>query len=114
VTAEVKIEPEAHSDLGNLTTSVLREAFALIVELKEKPLKGLELGDHAETGDLSDCRKLYFNEARHRVVYQVESDAQDNPKRVRILAVGRRADLGVYREAAKRLGRSPGVDAPEK
>jgi hypothetical protein len=104
----VKIEPEAHSDLGNLTPALLQEAYSLIVKLKSQPLRGGELGPQPEVGDLTGCRRLYFNKGRHRVIYQLlPNDKQ--PKLVRVLAVGRRANLGVYRDVAWRLGRTPGV-----
>lgn len=108
MSAEVKLDPEIQSDLGSLSRPVLEEAFSLMVKLKRTPYLGQPLGDHPEIGDLSDCYKLYFDEARHRIIYQVET-----PSRIRIIAVGRRASLGVYRAAARRLGRTPGVDAPE-
>lgn len=114
MSAEVKLEPEALDDLRRLAPDLVTEAFGLMFRLREHPHLGQALGDHPETGDLSDCRKLYFNQVRHRIIYQADpADARD-PKRVRILAVGRRADLGVYRETARRLGRTPGVDAPER
>ena len=68
---EVKIELEAQSDLGELSPPLLREAFALILQLKANPFLGEQLGEHPEVGDLSDCRKIYFNEGRHRIVYRL-------------------------------------------
>jgi hypothetical protein len=110
---EVKIEAEAQADLGHLTPDLLQEAFGLIVRLKNEPLLGQKLGSHPETGDLTGCRKLYFDEARHRVIYQVLPD-DASPRKVRVIAVGRRANMRVYHQAATRLGRTPGVDAPPK
>jgi mRNA-degrading endonuclease RelE of RelBE toxin-antitoxin system len=110
---EVRIEREAQADLGALTPTLLREAYAEIVSLKSWPLKGQRLQGHPETGDLTGCRKLYFNEGRHRVIYEVLPDEQ-NPQIVRIIAVGRRANMQVYRVAVTRLGRTIGVDAPER
>jgi mRNA-degrading endonuclease RelE of RelBE toxin-antitoxin system len=113
VTFEVKIETEAFSDLGNLTRPLLAEAYAALAQLKGNPLLGDALGNHPEVGDLSDCRKVYFNSGKHRIIYQLRPD-DSNPRDARILAVGRRANLRVYRDAATRLGRIPGVDAPPK
>lgn len=110
---EVRIESEAHSDLGILPPDLLRVAYAEMVSLKNDPLRGDELEVHPEVGDLSDCRKLYFNRRRHRVIYQV-LPSEENPRQVLVIAVGRRANLRVYHDAALRLGRTPGVDAPEK
>jgi hypothetical protein len=63
--------------------------------------------------NLLSRRRLYFNKGKHRVIYQLLANDKQ-PKTVPILAVGRRANLGVYREAARRLGRTPGIDAPDK
>jgi hypothetical protein len=110
---EIKIEAEAQSCLGELSSTLLLEAYREIVKLKDDPLRGGELGNHPETGDLTGCRKIYFNGTKHRIIYQVLPSEQ-RPRTVRVLAVGRRANLLVYHTAARQLGRTPGVDAPEK
>jgi ParE toxin of type II toxin-antitoxin system, parDE len=111
VSLPVKLGEHVKADLAALSQPLLLEAFQLMATLADKPLKGRELDWHPEVGDLSDCRKLYFNKAQHRVIYHVTPNEQ-NPTAVRVIVVGRRANLAVYYEAAKRLGRTPGDDAP--
>jgi hypothetical protein len=45
------------------------------------------------------------------VIYRV-APGENNAKVIQIIAVGPRANLRVYRDAAERLGRTPGTDAP--
>jgi len=75
-----------------------------MVELREKPYLGQPLANLPETGDLSDCRKIYFDEARHRVIYRLLPDEQD-PTSIDVIAVGPREAAAVYTEAVRRLGR---------
>ena len=107
----VRLGEDAKADLRGLSQPLVVEAFNLMVSLKDAPLLGQTLGEHPDVGDLSDCRKVFFNHARHRVIYGVSPDEQ-NAKAVEIIAVGPRANLKVYYDAARRLGRTPGVDAP--
>lgn len=86
------------------TDDVRREAAKMMLRLKRRPHMGQPLSVDARVGDLSDCRKVYFDEARHRVVYRLLPDEQA-PTEVEILAVGPRADLEAYKAAARRLGR---------
>lgn len=111
MTLPVKVGEHARADLGRLDQRLLEEAFGLLVRLTESPRLGRPLEEHGDVGDLSDCRKIYFNETRHRIVYRlVPSD--EAPSAVEVIAVGPRADLRVYYDAVRRLGRTPGVDAP--
>ena len=109
----VKVGADVKADLSGLDTTLLVEAFGHMASLKDEPLLGQRLGDHPDVGDLSDCRKIYFDKARRRVVYRLVPD-ESEPKAVEIIVVGHRADLHVYYEAVRRLGRTPGVDAPQK
>lgn len=107
MTAEIKLVAEAVDDLESLPPDIREQALRIMVMLRAKPLTGRPLSYHREVGDLSDCFKLYFNLGRHRIVYQLEAGADNEPARVLVLGVGERANLGVYRSVARRLRRSP-------
>lgn len=96
---------DLETDMAALDTDALRrEAAAMMLRLKRRPHLGKRLYRDARTGDLSDCRKVYFDEARHRIVYRLlPSDGA--PTRIEIIAVGPRARLDVYRKASERLSR---------
>ncbi len=61
-------------------------------------------------GDLSDCRKVYFDEPdydgapRYRLVYRLLPN-EVQAVEVEAVATGRRAAMAAYVEAARRLGR---------
>src|SRR5690242_20026986 len=102
---EVVVGQAVHGDLRALPTDALRrEALGYLLKLRERPRLGLRLSEMNATGDLSDCRKIYFGGADYRIVYQVEPSSGE-PQRVRVIAVGRRARLEAYRTAVTRLGR---------
>lgn len=96
---------ELEKDLSALDSDELRrEAAKMMLRLRRKPYLGRRLGFARHVGDLSDCRKVYFDEARHRIVYRLLPD-ESSPAWIEIVAVGRRTGLDVYRSAARRLGR---------
>ncbi|HEY1563908.1 MAG TPA: hypothetical protein VGF72_04405 [Gaiellaceae bacterium] len=66
---------------------------------KTGPLFEEKLGEHPETGDLSDCRKIYFDKARYRIVYRVLPN-EKRPKSVEVTVIGARAELEVYTRSA--------------
>jgi hypothetical protein len=101
----VTFHAQAREDLRNLGSHALKlEAAKFLLELERAPLFGEKLGNHAETGDLSDCRKIYFDKARHRIVYRVLPN-EKKPETVEVIVIGPRAELEVYTEAIRRLGR---------
>jgi hypothetical protein len=105
VAVEVTFHPQARGDLKNLGSNPLRlEAAKFLLQLERAPLFGEKLGEHAEVGDLSDCRKIYFDKARHRIVYRVLPNER-RPQRVEVIVIGPRAELEAYTEAIRRLGR---------
>lgn len=63
----------------------------------------------ATTGDLTDCRKLYFgrgNPPSHRIVYR-EAGTDGALEVLEVVAVEERDALYVYLLTANRLGRLP-------
>lgn len=108
---EVRIDEQPYADLGRLDPALLAECFGELAKVKLDPFHGDPLGDHPEVGDLTGCRKVYFDGRRRRIVYQLRPD-EEKPKEAYVVCIGRRANLAVYYEAARRLGRTPGVDAP--
>ena len=100
---EVAPRPEVDDDLRALASDELRqEALRLLVRLRDEPDLGLRLGKRRDTGDLRGCRKLYFDEDRHRVVYRL-LPTEKQPETVDVIAVGPRAEMEVYVEAVRRL-----------
>lgn len=105
MTVNVDVRPEAVDDLRALGSNRLRlEAMKLMVALRTTPRLGKPLDYAPQTGDLSDCRKLYFDNARHRIVYRLLPNER-KPTRVDVIAVGPREALEVYEAAIERLGR---------
>ena len=103
---KVEARPEVSTDLQDLPTNELRrEALASIVEIREHPFRSQRLGKLPLTGDLSDCRKKFFDEARYRIVFRLLPD-ETKPLVADMIAVGPRAALWVYTAAVERLGRS--------
>jgi len=100
-------------DLFALPNRALMErALALLVEVSNGNLTGQPLEELVATGDLSDCRKIYFDadnnqKPQYRLVYRL------TPNEVRAVAVeavsvGERRNLDAYVRAARNLGRLPG------
>lgn len=97
-------------DYQELPEKLQRRVKELTEQLKEDPLLGKPLEYHANTGDLRDCRKLYFalttNESpTHRIVYRLLPSA-DKPDIVELVAIGERQEEEVYQVAVLRLGRN--------
>lgn len=101
----VVVRPEALDDIRRLGSSSLKlEVSMYLLRLERSPWLGQPLHDFSDTGDLSDCRKLYVGDRTHRIVYRLLPD-ESAPTTVDVIAVGERELLQVYVEAARRLER---------
>ena len=71
------LRPEAVNDVKNLASENLkRRAIQILVDVSRGEVKGKPLMDHPSVGDLSDCRKVYFDDQdggkpRFRLVYRL-------------------------------------------
>ncbi len=88
---------------------VQKMALDMLVLVRDGKIRGVPLGTHVQTGDLSDCYKLYFDpdgsdKPRFRLVYRYTPD-EVQAVALEAVAVGARSGLEVYIRAAKRLGR---------
>ena len=105
-----KYQPKFASDIRDLPTANLqRLALQKITDVSNRILTGIPLEDHPAVGDLSDCRKIYFDEhddiaPRYRLVYRLLPN-EVQAVCVEAVTVGQRKALEVYVEAARRLGR---------
>ena len=104
------LRPEAADDIRNLPSENLkRRAIQIIIDVSKGELEGRPLEDHPSVGDLSDCRKVYFDDRdddkpRFRLVYRLLSNEVEAVS-VEAVAAGRRRLMDVYVQAARRLGR---------
>ena len=104
---KVDVRPAAKEDIRNLPFAVQLEAVKYLVRLEHAaPKLGIPLGDDPLVGDLSDCRKIYIDRQRHRIIYRCLPD-ETRAKIVDVIVVGPRMLKKVYVEAVKRLGRTP-------
>lgn len=106
MTITVLPRQEVSDDLRKLGSNALRlEASMKMVELESHPYMGQPLGIHPTTGDLSDCRKIPFDNYRHRIVYRLRPNEM-KPTEADVIVVGPREALEVYDLAVSRLGRA--------
>jgi hypothetical protein len=91
-----------------------RRALELLAEVSKKnPKLGKPCGFAFSTGNLSDCRKLYFDEQRdmdprYRIVYRLLPD-EDGPTKAEVIRIGLKVPHGdeeqIYRQVGQALER---------
>ena len=84
-------------------------ALHMLVLIRGGKIAGVKLDSRVGTGDLDDCRKLYFDpdgsgKPRYRLVYRYTPD-EIHAVAIEAVAVGRRANLDAYQRAIVNLGR---------
>jgi mRNA-degrading endonuclease RelE of RelBE toxin-antitoxin system len=107
VSVEVVTRPEANEDIRNLGSTALKlEVLMHLRKLEDDPFLSRPLQDFPDTGDLSDCRKVYIGDRTYRIVYRLLPD-EHRPTKIDVITVGPREASEVYLEAISRLGRMP-------
>jgi hypothetical protein len=117
---DLTLHPDVTDDIRALPDDPARmAAIQTVADIRRGARVGEPLDYHPDTGDLRDCRKVYFDSAgigqkpRFRLVYVV-TDGDIEVVAAEVVAVGHRAGLGAYHTAAARLGRSaPSSDQNE-
>lgn len=97
-TWKVELIPEAKNDFKTLDGHVRKLILKQLLKLEKDPRYGEHLGNKAGI-DLSGYFKLYADQKRVRIVYEVIE--QDHL--VKIIAIDKREDMEVYRIALKRI-----------
>lgn len=110
-------DPSAKQQLLDLPSEALkRRAFELLAKVStENPHLGKPCGFAFSTGNLSDCRKLYFDERenmdpRYRIIYRLIPD-EENPAEAEVIRIGLKVPHGgeeyIYRQVGRALKRLP-------
>jgi mRNA interferase RelE/StbE len=92
-----KFYEEAEKDLSKLNNSVKKLFAKKLSQIIKNPEIGKDLGNKNNL-NLSGLKKVYFDNKKYRIVYEIK----ENEIIVHIIAVGKRDDMKVYKEAANR------------
>lgn len=111
------IDPHFAERFADLPRPAQRRVLELLGEIANTdPLKGKPCGYQSATGNLSDCRKLYFDvepdrAPDYRLIYRV-LPSEDAPRRIEAVTVGRKFTYdaaghreSIYVRVGKLLGR---------
>ena len=112
-------DPSAKQQLLDLPSEELkRRALELLAQVSTgNPRLGKPCGFAFSTGNLSDCRKLYFDEERdmdprYRIVYRLVPD-EDSPVKAEVIRIGLKVPYGdeeqIYRQVGRALDRLQGA-----
>lgn len=108
ITSHKKVE----EDLRNLPTKFLQQvAVDLIYAISRGEIRGKSLQLNTSSGDLRGFFKIYFDinkdrSPRYRIVYRL-LPKKVLPNTLYIIAIGKRQDLKVYKDAIARLNKKP-------
>ncbi|WP_456789176.1 hypothetical protein [Cellulomonas sp. P5_C5] len=110
---ELTLHRDVVGDIRSLPgTEAQRAAINAVADVRTGRRVGVPLDFHAATGDLRDCRKLYFDvpgtgdRPRFRLVYRVIDEGSVEVLAAEVVAIGVRANLDAYVVSATRLGRT--------
>ena len=91
---EIKYHPLIEKDLKQLNNSIRIDVFKKIKKIQNSPELGELLGNKNGM-NLTGLRKMYVAKKQVRIVYEIV----ENIVIVKVLAIGKREDMKVYKEA---------------
>jgi mRNA interferase RelE/StbE len=91
---EIKYHPLIEKDLKQLNNSIRIDVFKKIKKIQTSPELGELLGNKNGM-NLTGLRKMYVAKKQVRIVYEIV----ENIVIVKVLAIGKREDMKVYKEA---------------
>jgi mRNA interferase RelE/StbE len=94
----VELIRAAERDFANLDHSLRILAAKQLHKLRQRPQAGESLGNKFGY-DLSGYRSIYFARKKYRIIYRLDEAAE----RVTVVAIGKKANFAVYRQAARRI-----------
>jgi len=94
---EIKYHPLLEEDLKQLNNSVRIEVFKKLQKIQHSPELGKSLGNKNNM-NLTGLRKVYVSKKKIRIIYEIVN----NILVVYILAIGKREDMEVYKQAEQR------------
>ena len=92
-----KFHPEAEKELEKLNHSVQILFVKVLKKIIKSPQLGEDLGNKNNL-ELAGLKKMYFDNKRYRVVYEVI----ENEVMICIVAIGKRDKMEVYQKASER------------
>ena len=94
---EIKFNPLIEDDLRQLGNSIRLEVFKKLKKIQQSPELGELLGNKNGM-NLTGLRKVYVAKKQVRIVYEIIDDVLI----VHVIAIGKREDMEVYRQADQR------------
>lgn len=94
---EIKYHPLLEEDLKQFNNSVRLEVFKKLKKIQQSPELGLPLGNKNNM-NLTGLKKVYVAKKQVRIVYEIVNEILV----VYIIAIGKREDMEVYKQAEKR------------
>ena len=94
---DFKFYEEAEKDLSKLNNSVKKLFVKKLSQIIKNPEIGKDLGNKNNL-NLSGLKKVYFDNKKYRIVYEIK----ENEIIIYIIAIGKRDNMKVYKEAANR------------
>ncbi len=94
---DFKFYEEAEKDLIKLNNSVKKLFAKKLTQIINNPEIGKDL-DNKNNLILAGLKKVYFDNKRYRIVYEIK----DREILIHIIAIGKRDDMKVYKQAHAR------------